>query len=165
MIQINDKMALKWLIPLFIILNIVYLSIGAPVGTGGDGKSSKGGNEKHRVKNDGIVGLDEEEYKRYVEELRQLNQKTFDQMQERYEKAKEVWNTVDKKLAPESEDVRSRLDEAKRSIIDQLRGLARVKQLRMEGIPISPMELKALGLESLPKDISDKDIEKMMHEV
>ena len=112
---------------------------------------------------DDIVGLDEEEYKRYVEELRRLNAKKFEDLKDKT--PDEVVRTVDRKIAFSEEDVRSRIEEAKRQVVEHLRALGRLRQLKEDNLPISDHELQALTLQGVSKDISKEDLDKLMHEV
>lgn len=113
--------------------------------------------------NANIVGLDEEEYKRYVEELRRTNAKRFEELKDKT--PDEMVRTVDRKIAFSEEDVRSRLEEAKRQVVEHLRALGRLRQLKEENLPISDHELQALSLQGVSKDISKEDLDKLMHEV
>lgn len=110
-----------------------------------------------------IVGLDEEEYKRYVEELRRSSAKRFEEL--RNKTPDEAVRTVDRKIAYSEEDIRSRLEEAKRQVVEQLRALGRLRQLKDENLPISDHELQALSLHGVSKDITKEDLDKLMHEV
>ena len=134
----------------FSLLN-VYLAI--PVD-----KSKKP--ESHKL-DDGIVGLNEEEYKRYVEQIRQMH---LNQVK------KGVDDTftpeqVDKKMAPNDEHLRTKLEEAKRQIVDNLRNLGRLRQLKQEGLPVTDQEIRALNLAGVSKDLKVEEIDKIMHEV
>ena len=113
--------------------------------------------------NANIVGLDEEEYKRYVEELRRLNAKRFEELKDKT--PDEAVRTVDRKISYSEEDIRSRLEEAKRQVVEQLRALGRLRQLKEENLPISAQELQALTLQGVSKDINKEDLDKLMHEV
>ena len=73
--------------------------------------------------------------------------------------------TVDRKIAFSEEDVRSRLEEAKRQVVEHLRALGRLRQLREKNLPISDHELQALSPQGVSKDISKEDLDKLMHEV
>lgn len=134
-------------------------SLGIPVQkpTGGDKPTRKD------ALNANIVGLDEEEYKRYVEEIRRLNAKRFEELKDKT--PEEAVRTVDRKISYTEEDIRSRMEEAKRQVVDQLRALGRLRQLRDEKLPISDQELQALRLQGVSKDITTEDLDKLMHEV
>ena len=146
-----------------IILVSVFLffsfSFGVPVH-----KDVKTENPKRKESlNENIVGLDEEEYKRYGEELRRLNAKKFEDLKDKT--PDEVVRTVDRKMAFSEEDVRSRIEEAKRQVVEHLRALGRLRQLKEDNLPISDHELQALTLQGVSKDISKEDLDKLMHEV
>ena len=146
-----------------IILVSVFLffssSFGVPVHK--DVKTDKP--KRKESLSDNIVGLDEEEYKRYVEELRRLNAKKFEDLKDKT--PDEVVRTVDRKMAFSEEDVRSRIEEAKRQVVEHLRALGRLRQLKEDNLPISDHELQALTLQGVSKDISKEDLDKLMHEV
>ena len=135
------------------------LSLGIPVQ-----KPTGGGKPTRKdALNANIVGLDEEEYKRYVEEIRRLNAKRFEELKDKT--PEEAVRTVDRKISYSEEDIRSRMEEAKRQVVDQLRALGRLRQLRDEKLPISDQELQALRLQGVSKDITTEDLDKLMHEV
>ena len=134
-------------------------SLGIPVQ-----KPTGGGKPTRKdALNANIIGLDEEEYKRYVEEIRRLNAKRFEELKDKT--PEEAVRTVDRKISYTEEDIRSRMEEAKRQVVDQLRALGRLRQLRDEKLPISDQELQALRLQGVSKDITTEDLDKLMHEV
>lgn len=134
--------------------------LGIPVQkpTGGDKPT------RRDALNANIVGLDEEEYKRYVEEIRRLNAKRFEE-ELKDKTPEEAVRMVDRKISYSEEDIRSRMEEAKRQVVDQLRALGRLRQLRDENLPISDQELQALRLQGVSKDVTTEDLDKLMHEV
>lgn len=134
-------------------------SLGIPVHGGMKTEKPK----RKDALNENIVGLDEEEYKRYVEELRRMNAKKFEDLKDKT--PDEVVRTVDRKMAFSEEDVRSRMEEAKRQVVDHLKALGRLRQLKEDNLPISDHELQALSLQGVSKDISKNDLDKLMHEV
>ena len=77
----------------------------------------------------------------------------------------EMVRTVDRKIAFSEEDIRSRLEEVKRQVVEHLMALGRLRQLREENLPISDHELQALSLQGVSKDICKEDLDKRMHEV